>query len=41
MTKSHFAAAGSARKMAARNPNLPNPADLEAVWRFLEEVRPA
>ena len=25
--------------MAARNPNLPNPADLEAVWRFLEEVR--
>jgi hypothetical protein len=24
---------------AARNPNLPNPADLEAVWRFLEEVR--
>lgn len=25
--------------MAARNPNLPNPADLEAVWRFLQEVR--
>lgn len=26
-------------RMAANNPNLPNPNDLQAVWRFLEDVR--